>query len=67
MKCLYISVEKGLNAFEFYKGLWKKHRVDGIRVDSVTEGMIVQPVMLLINNTYGVFEWRKLLKLQELD
>ena len=29
--------------------------------------MIVQPVMLLINNTYGVFEWRKLLKLQELD
>jgi len=29
--------------------------------------MIVQPIMLLINNTYGIFEWRKLLKIQELE
>ena len=27
--------------------------------------MIVQPIMLLVNNTYGIFEWRKLLKIQE--
>ena len=29
--------------------------------------MIVQPIMLLINNTYGVFEWRKMLRVQELE
>ena len=29
--------------------------------------MIVQPIMLLINNTYGVFEWHKMLRIQELE
>ena len=29
--------------------------------------MIVQPVLLLVNNTYGVFEWRKLLRVQEME
>ena len=27
--------------------------------------MIVQPVLLLVNNTYGIFVWRKMLKAQE--
>ena len=39
MKCFYISVEKNLEGFEFYKGLWQKHGVEGIRVDSMTEGI----------------------------
>jgi len=29
--------------------------------------MIVQPILLLVNNTYGIFEWRKLFKMQELE
>ena len=29
--------------------------------------MIVQPILLLVNNTYGIFEWRKLFKIQELE
>ena len=29
--------------------------------------MIVQPMLLLVNNTYGIFEWRKLLQMQELE
>lgn len=27
--------------------------------------MIVQPIMLLVNDIYGIFEWRKMLKAQE--
>jgi len=33
--------------------------------DSTAIVMMVQPIMLLVNNIYGVFEWRKMLKIQE--
>ena len=39
MKCFYISIEKNLEGFEFYKNLWEKHGVEGIRIDSMTEGI----------------------------
>jgi len=39
MKCFYISIEKNLDTFEFYKELWKKHNISGIRVDSMTLGI----------------------------
>jgi len=39
MKCFYISIEKNLEGFEFYKGLWQKHRIEGIRVDTMTGGI----------------------------
>ena len=39
MKCFYLSVEKNLAGFEFYRSLWQKHGIDGIRVDSMTEGL----------------------------
>jgi len=39
MKCFYISIEKNLDIFEIYKSLWEKHGVEGIRIDSMTEGI----------------------------
>jgi len=39
MKCFYISIEKDIEGFEFYKSLWKKHNIEGIRVNSMTEGI----------------------------
>jgi len=35
--------------------------------DSTAIVMIVQPILLLVNNTYGIFEWRKLFKIQALE
>lgn len=39
MKCFYISIEKNVEGFEFYKVLWSEHNVNGIRVGSMTEGI----------------------------
>jgi len=36
-------------------------------IDSSNAVMVVQPLMLLINDSYGVIEWRKLLKEQEAE
>jgi len=34
--------------------------------DSTAIVMVIQPILLLVNDTYGIFEWRKMLILQEL-
>jgi len=38
MRC-YISIEKNIEGFEFYKGLWKKLGVNGIMAATMTEGI----------------------------
>jgi len=35
--------------------------------DTTAIVMIVQPILLLMNNTYGIFEWSRMFRLQELD
>ena len=39
MNCYYISIEKNYDVFELYRSLWEKHRIKGIRVNSMTEGI----------------------------
>jgi len=39
MKKMYISIEKNTEVFELFKGLWKKHGIDGIRADTMSEGI----------------------------
>lgn len=35
----YISIEKNIKSFELYRALWKKLGVDGIRVETMTDGI----------------------------
>ena len=35
----YISIEKNTEIFESYKVLWKAHGIDGIRADTMTDGI----------------------------
>jgi len=35
----YISIEKNIEGFEFYKSLWQKLGVIGVRADTMTEGI----------------------------
>jgi len=39
MKCLYLSVEKNPAVFELFRSLWRRHGIDGVRVDTMTEGI----------------------------
>jgi len=39
MNYLYISIEKNHDIFELYKNLWSNHGINGIMVDSMTEGI----------------------------
>jgi DNA-binding response OmpR family regulator len=39
MECLYISIERNIEGFEFYKSLWKAYGVEGIRADTMSEGI----------------------------
>ena len=39
MSCYYISIEKNTEEFDFYKELWKIRGVEGIRADTMTEGI----------------------------
>ena len=39
MSCYYISVEKNLEVFALYEALWKARGIEGIRVDTMTEGI----------------------------
>lgn len=39
MKCFYISIDKNLERFELYKSLWKRYGIEGIKFDSMTEGI----------------------------
>lgn len=38
MTATYISVEKNIDSFEYYKKLWGSRGITGIRADSMTEG-----------------------------
>jgi len=35
----YISIEKNVIVFEMFKSLWNKLGIDGIRTDTMTEGL----------------------------
>ncbi|MCL1819440.1 MAG: response regulator transcription factor [Oscillospiraceae bacterium] len=39
MNCFYISIEKNIKVFELYKVLWKERGIEGIRADTMTEGI----------------------------
>ena len=39
MSCFYISIEKNVEVFELYKILWKARGIEGIRADTMTEGI----------------------------
>ena len=39
MKHFYISIEKNIEVFEFYKPLWKVHGIDGIRAETMNVGI----------------------------
>jgi len=39
MGCFYVSIEKNVEVFDFYKALWNELGIDGIRVDTMTEGI----------------------------
>jgi len=39
MGVYYISVEKNVDRFEFYRVLWQVHGIDGIRADTMSEGI----------------------------
>jgi CheY-like chemotaxis protein len=35
----YLSIEKNIEGFELYKALWNARGIDGVRADSMTEGI----------------------------
>ena len=39
MSCFYLSIEKNIEVFEFYKVLWAARGVEAIRADTMTEGI----------------------------
>jgi DNA-binding response OmpR family regulator len=39
MKCCYVAIEKNIETFETYKILWAGHNIEGIRADTMTEGI----------------------------
>lgn len=39
MVVYYLSIEKNIEGFEFYKALWKARGIEGVRAGSMTEGI----------------------------
>jgi two-component system alkaline phosphatase synthesis response regulator PhoP len=39
MSAVYISIEKNIDGFDMFRALWNKLGVDGIRADTMTEGI----------------------------
>jgi DNA-binding response OmpR family regulator len=39
MKKLYLSIEKNTENFEIFRSLWKKYGIDGIKADTMSEGI----------------------------
>jgi len=54
MGYVYLSIEKNVEVFELYKALWKAHGIEGIRVDTMTEG-IKKAIEIEKSGTSGLF------------
>jgi DNA-binding response OmpR family regulator len=39
MKNYYIAIERDIKRFEFYKTLWEAHDIEGIKADTMTDGI----------------------------